>query len=484
MTNTAPGWNATCDRGWIDRVLEDVAEGVVHRTPFQRALATCYETPLIPGADEPKSGLLGSASRGVCERDLEALLEHLADGGRVSGARYQETFRVGGCYFYPEGGELALLSPNLPSTRRFLGMAKWRANDVLLVPFQLEDGRVLGHVSVDDPRDGARPSARTLRLLEEVASIATLAIRDACALEELSETHQLFRFLTESGMIGALVVVDERIRYANDHALGLLGYARDELYVLRPWWHLLHPDDRPFAWRSAEERRFLSETVRAVRRDGRTVWLSTCVHPMSYRGAPGIAVQFYDVTERVETEERLKERALRDPLTGFRNRSYFEDAIQLEITRSSRYRRPLTLVMADLARFKRVNDTLGHQAGDRILAGVADVIRSQLRESDWVVRYGGDEFLLVLPETGPDLMTLISRLQKAIVTWCEENVEGVSVGIDFGAATWRPDAPVSVADLLREADAALYEEKARRTEKERGRTRAGEEPHRASDLTD
>lgn len=265
-------------------------------------------------------------------------------------------------------------------------------------------------------------------------------------------------------MIGALVVADEQIRYANDHALQLLGYERDELEKLQPWWHLLHPDDRPFAWRSAEERRFLSETVRAVRRDGRTIWLSTCVHPMSYRAELGIALQFYDVTDRVETEELLKERALRDPLTGFRNRSYFEDAIHLEITRSSRYRRPLTLVMADLARFKRVNDTLGHQAGDRILTGVADAIRSQLRESDWVVRYGGDEFLLVLPETGPDLATLISRLKKAIIAWCEQNVEGVSVGIDFGAATWRPDAPVSVADLLHEADAALYVEKERRSD--------------------
>jgi two-component system cell cycle response regulator len=119
--------------------------------------------------------------------------------------------------------------------------------------------------------------------------------------------------------------------------------------------------------------------------------------------------------------------------------------------------------MADLAGFKRVNDTLGHQEGDRVLTGVAEVIRSQLRESDWAVRYGGDEFLLTLPETGPDIETLLKRLERAVDSWCRENVVDVPVGIDFGWATWRPDDPQPIASVVREADDRLYEAKRSRT---------------------
>ena len=175
-----------------------------------------------------------------------------------------------------------------------------------------------------------------------------------------------------------------------------------------------------------------------------------------------MVIQFYDETDHVQTELRLREQALHDPLTGLYNRAFFEEAIQKEIERAKRYKRPLSLMMADLSGFKLVNDRLGHQEGDRVLAGVAGVVRDVLRESDWVVRYGGDEFILVLPETGTGVEELERRLKSAVSAWSQRNFPSLSLGIDLGWASWTPEEPLEVDDLVRNADRMLYQQKALR----------------------
>jgi diguanylate cyclase (GGDEF)-like protein/PAS domain S-box-containing protein len=270
----------------------------------------------------------------------------------------------------------------------------------------------------------------------------------------------VFHFLTESTMTGVIVVEGGEARYVNGSACGLLGYSKKEMLSLSPWWQIIHPDDRPAVWLENGLTSETKRTVRAIRRDGRTIWLTTRIYPMEQQEEGGVFVlHFFDITEHIEMESQLKERALRDPLTGLLNRSYFEDAIQTELERSKRYKRPLTLMMADLRRFKEVNDRLGHQEGDRILSGISSVLRSHLRDSDWVVRYGGDEFLFVLPETGDGVEALEARLHKAVEAWSDENVDGVPVSVDLGWATWTPDRERGIAEILREADAKLYEKK-------------------------
>ncbi len=441
------------------QVLENVVDGVEKKTSFQRVLATCYDSLIQPDSHTSTTAILVFAARGLSDADQQVVRGIISDGTEVCGARYQERYRMGSSYFFPGGESLAGMSPVIPSSRRFLNQGGWDHRDALLIPFWL-DGRILGQISVDDPRDGVRPDPDNLTLLEEKASVAALALWDACSLEELNETHRLFQFLATSGITGLMVVQDEQIRYANDRTESLLGYDEPSLRNLAPWWNFLHPDDRPYAWHSVRNEGSKPQIVRAVRRDGRVVWFSICAHQMVYRGEEATAIQFYDVTDRIETEAQLKDKALRDPLTGLRNRAYFDETIHLEIFRCQRYKRSFTLMIADLRSFKSLNDTLGHQEGDRILAGVAELMRNELRESDWIVRYGGDEFLLVLPETGQDMESLVRRLQSEVAIWAEGNIQaGLPFGVDFGWSTWSPEKPVAIKDLLKSADDMLYEQK-------------------------
>jgi len=443
------------------RILDGIAACVTAQTPFRRVLVTLYEKPITPGSDASRSPILGFACRGVDPDQERELRRFIQSGGSVHGGHYAASAQIGRLFAFTRNGSHTPAACCLDSRRAFSPACSWHAQNALLAPFWI-GGSVIGQISVDDPVNGVWPSSETLALLEELADVGAAALGDARELQDTLEERRILRFLTESAMTGVLVIVGGMARYVNGRACDLLGYEEDDLRSLSPWWQVIHPDDRPLVWTRDGHPPSTYATIRATRRDGRQIWLASRAYPLETSAGSSFVLHFYDVTEHVETEALLKEKALRDPLTGLLNRGYFEDAILTEIERSRRYKRPLTLMMADLARFKLVNDRLGHQEGDRILSGVASVLRSQLRDSDWVVRFGGDEFLLVLPETGTGLEALEARLKSAVEAWHSSSDSGISVGIDFGWATWTPELDRGSKELLREADAMLYERKAER----------------------
>ena len=108
-----------------------------------------------------------------------------------------------------------------------------------------------------------------------------------------------------------------------------------------------------------------------------------------------------DMTERERLFREVQRLSTTDPLTGLANRRHFDATAQLEVLRARRHRRPLSAVMLDVDRFKEVNDTCGHAAGDRVLVALAGLCVSMSRRTDLKARLGGDEFCLLLPETGP-----------------------------------------------------------------------------------
>ncbi len=176
-------------------------------------------------------------------------------------------------------------------------------------------------------------------------------------------------------------------------------------------------------------------------------------------------VVFNDVTERNRAEhelrEVLREQALRDPVTSLFNRRYLDEILESEFSRAARSHGSIGIVMGDIDHFKRVNDSFGHDCGDEVLRVLAQFLREQLRKSDIVCRYGGEEFTIVMPGASLDeahrrTVSVCSAVRELRIS-CGERVVG-SVTMSFGVAAFpqHGDAP---AVLLKAADGALLRAK-------------------------
>ena len=156
----------------------------------------------------------------------------------------------------------------------------------------------------------------------------------------------------------------------------------------------------------------------------------------------------------------LEQLAFTDPLTGLRNRRYFDERLQQEVSRCRRSPESMFSVLAvDLNNFKLVNDTLGHQAGDALLMEVASHLLNTLRGHDVVCRTGGNEFLVVLPDTGAgQAAAAVGRLARGFASL---RVRGASkVGLAIGSASY-PRHGADATTLVKVADEAMYEDKRR-----------------------
>lgn len=157
-------------------------------------------------------------------------------------------------------------------------------------------------------------------------------------------------------------------------------------------------------------------------------------------------------------QARVEQLAATDSLTGVLNRRMYEITVRQEMARCRRYRQPLSLIMVDIDHFKQINDTLGHSRGDIVLRNIADAIADNLRESDYLFRYGGEEFVVLSPQTDIDgVDTLARRIKNNVEQLRIPGIPPLTISLGLVSS----DQEMSHQDMLEKADEALYVAKAR-----------------------
>jgi diguanylate cyclase (GGDEF)-like protein len=181
------------------------------------------------------------------------------------------------------------------------------------------------------------------------------------------------------------------------------------------------------------------------------------------------------MNQLVSSDQQLKEKGIRDPLTGLFNRHYFNDIIRRELATARRFGTSISVLLVDVDRFKEINDLKGHAVGDDVLRFVANYLTACVRESDYVFRWGGDEFLIVLPKTDAvaaqaKAEELVRRLPKIPGT------DNLQPTLSVGSASHQSNVEFPIT--LAEADSRMYEmkmaRKKERAERERDRELLGE----------
>jgi len=319
----------------IGDILNDVAAGITHYTPFGRAIITLYETTLDPMSSQPV-GIAQVAHAGIESGEDASGLQRaysIAPGERRR--IFAKECRVSRSYYVPADELLDAGAAGGAGRHHSPAPRFWKAGDLLCIPMWVGDERMIGHIGVDEPRHALSISAQMLEPIEMFANLAAIAVLEA------------------------------------------------------------------------------------------------------------------------KKKKQLTEMATRDPLTGAYNRHFLGEMIERKRPRVQQRESTVSLIMADFVDFHRVNVEFGHLEGDRVLKEAAGVLMGAIRDVDVLVRYGGDEFLIVMPETGEEEAKRVSRRIRECIQGHDFG-RPRSMDVRVGSSMWKKGDPRDFRDVLEEADRWMY----------------------------
>ncbi len=340
---------------------------------------------------------------------------------------------------------------------------------------------VVCHEHVGPPREWHAREELLAGTLADLAGMALSAGEHAAQARELRALHDNLEQLVEHrtaelrqardnvrALYEALPVAmiltradDGSVLLTNPQACELFGVAPDSARGkhLPDFW----ADQTPRAELLAKlERVSLVEGFECElkKRDGQSFWASVSARTLTFDGAPCVLFTVQDISHKREMEEQLRLLATTDDLTGIYNRRHFFELAERLLRLAERHGRALSAVMLDVDRFKAINDRYGHQVGDSALVMLTQICRQELRQSDVLGRYGGEEFVVLLPETGAgEARQAVERIRERLAATPLRTGDGaIHFTISGGVAERLPGE--SLEDLLKRADAALYDAKA------------------------
>ncbi|MGQ9365971.1 EAL domain-containing protein [Azospirillum sp. A39] len=452
--------------------------------------------PIPPHHREDEIGMLGRAVNGLLVRLGGSLERHRSAEERL---REREA-RLSGIMDNIADGIVTLDPRHRVETmnRAALELFGYRAGEVAGLSFDrcLADGE-LRHFLVALARCLDRPAERRDVVRQELTgrrkdgttvpiafSISQMRLAERmsyiCVVQDIADSKRAEQAVRDSEQRLKLAVTatrsgvwDADLRtgavWWSPEFVAMLGYGADELALelAGAWEALIHPDDRP--WTTALAERYLRGEVpeyapvyRMRRKDGSWVWIEAkgrCV-----RDADGVALRFTgtmaDVTERKRFEEQLMYMATHDPLTELPNRTLLHDRLAHAMALAHRKGSRLAALVVDLDRFKLVNDSLGHDVGDRLLKAVAGALSGAVRATDTVGRLGVDEFLVIAEDLGEpqDAGRIATAILQALARPLEVDGRALFVTASIGIAT-AEDGSADVPALLRHADTAMHSAK-------------------------
>lgn len=298
-------------------------------------------------------------------------------------------------------------------------------------------------------------------IIRRFASIVRDISEQKRASQALHNSREQYRTLVENANEGLVVSQRGRLVYANPRMLHLQGYTLDD-YLARPWLDFIHPDDRDAVldWYRRQSRGdvvAMPYSFRLERKDGGICWVEATTASILWEGEPATLTFLTDVTEQIEARHRLDYLAEYDALTGLPNRRLFLARLARQVSTARRTGDPLAVIYVDLNRMRLVNDSHGHEAGDRLIREIAERLARIPDDPELAARISGDEFALGVTGVAAEKEVLgesVGRVLEAVSRPIGIGDSELFVSASAGISIFPSDGGEAVA-LLRNAASAL-----------------------------
>lgn len=295
---------------------------------------------------------------------------------------------------------------------------------------------------------------------------------------QLRIREKRFREISQSSPIGIFHAdPNDLMTYVNPAWQIITGRPMAET-LGNPWWQPIHPEDKEEVFRTwevaAREEQEISIECRIIRPDKKSVWVQLrsrflfddhgkitfgTLENITERKAAQ-EEQEHLIQELLDLKKRLEISVRTDPLTELPNRRGLAEKLEYEKIRFDRSQNPFTIIMGDIDHFKKINDTFGHDAGDQILTDIARMLKDNSRKQDIVSRWGGEEFIILLPETDLGNGAILAeklrdKIENAVFEYQDEKIP---VTLSFGLSVYNKKG-LKMDDVIKQADECLYEAK-------------------------